>query len=174
VTVGLPRLECLETKRALEPGEEIPPVGDGAAFNHTAAIGQVAEQTLAGIWLALVQDAVGTRSPDHQRRSLAGGAAGAEVRAGAVAKRREDLTGRTVAERWEQVRADPERVEQLRVPVSLAQVEQAGARSGRESRAQLAGQPQEEVVGKRDRPPGPLERTLLPQPHELCRPEARV
>ena len=79
---------CSTRERPLEPGEEVAAVGDRAALDHAALVARSSRRARRAARLALVQDAVGARGADHQRRSVRRRAAGAEVRAGAVAERR--------------------------------------------------------------------------------------
>ena len=157
---------------------EISPVGDRAALDHAPLVEQVAEEAGPDLGRAVAHDAVRARRADHQRRSLRSRAARAEVRAGSVTERREDRrrAGRLVYQWRKQLAVEPELLEQPGVPGTRVQVEQAGARGGRQRRAELPGQPQEEVVAEGHDAPGrrQLLRPLGPQPGELGRPVARV
>ena len=172
------RLVLVRAEQLLEPVVDVAAVRECAALQHAPLVDAVEEEAGARLRpLGLVEDAVGARGADHQRRALPRHAPGAEVRADAVEERGIPAAGRLVPERRQALRLHADRLEELRVPVAAREVEEPGAGGeGHRRLRPLAGQPLVEVVGERDEPRRRAEelRLLLGEPRELGRPVARV
>src|SRR5207248_800184 len=108
------------SEHALEPGEEVAAVRDRPALDEPPLVQPVAEETATRLGpLRLEQNAVGTGRSDHQRRAVARRAAGADVRAGAVAEGREPRllrSDRRVRDLGQPPGAELELPQQLLVP----------------------------------------------------------
>ena len=151
----------------LEPLVEVAAVGERAALDDVALVGEVEEEPRLRLRpLALVEDAECARGADHERGALAPRAARARVRAGGVAPERE------VGEPRQSLGVEPERGEQLFVPVARREVEQAARRGNREGRLGAAA----EIVGEGDEPGRAAEGLglRLGEPGELGGPERGV
>ena len=98
----------------------------------------------------LVDDPRSRRGAHHHRGPPAGDAAGADVRAGAVAERRPDAGVEVVGERRELRRRQSERGQRLLVPGERVRVEEPGAARGRHARACFAAQSKQQVVAERE------------------------
>src|SRR5207237_920312 len=143
-------------EKGVEPVVDVAAVRERAALQHAPVVDAVHEETRARLWpLRPVQHAIRARRPDHERRALPGGAARAEVGARAVDERRIPVADGLVAELWQAVRVEPERRQELLVPGSAREVEEARAGGKRHRRLRdLAGQPLVQVVRERDEPTG--------------------
>ena len=120
-------------ERALEPGAEVAAVGERPAVDDAALVEAVEEEARPGLRpLGLVEEPERPRGADHERTTRAG-AAGAEVRAGAVDQRREPRAAALVREPRQAFLRDAGRLQQLRVPTAGGEIEEPG--SGREREA---------------------------------------
>ena len=164
-------------ERLLEPGVEVAAVGERAALDDAALVEPVEEEARPRLRpLGLVEDPQRARGADHQRRARRAGAAGAEVRAGAVD--RAPGTSRRSARREarQPLLVDTEHVEQLDVPASCrrgragrCRTRSRGSSSARCRAAARRGSRQNETKRAADAEDLGLG---LREPGELRRPEA--
>ena len=202
VGIGLHRLEHLlhalergQVEGLGEPRVEAPAIRQGAAQEEATAVHAVAPEAVRD------RDRVGRKAdphragrPDHERRPLRRRAAGADVGARAVAQRRQprDARQRGPARRElgpepaeglaevddgpEVLDAEPEDLEDARVPALRPLVEEAGPRRHRDARAELAEETKPHVLPERDPAPHPAKRgrVALAEPPEPRREIGRV
>ncbi len=162
-------------ERPLEPVVEVAAVGERAALDDAPLVEPVEEE--AGLRLGrvgLVENAERGRGADHQRGAARAGAAGAEVRAGAVEERRVPAAVRFLAEQRQPLLADAGKLQELGIPAARVDVEQPCRRGEGDARHRFrAEQLGVEVVGHRNEPRRGSEclRLGLGEPEQLRRPE---
>ena len=148
---------------SLEPGVQVAAVGDRAAFDDPPLVEEVREEPRRA---APARPRAATRyAPEVPIISAARSgvdAAGAEVRAGAVAERRVDRPDRLVAERRQQLLDRGRARRAARRPTTRPRRSSSPVPDAVERvRPQLTGQLQEQVVAERDGALRPCQRRRL-------------
>ena len=115
-------------QRPLQPRVQVPAIRERTAFAEPPLVQAVEEEPRPRLGRGrLVDDAGCGRRPDHHRRASGSDAAGADVRAGAIAESGPDARDLLVGDGREPRGVEPDCVQRLVVPRQPVRVEEPGA-----------------------------------------------